>query len=250
MGFILKKIISTLLMPLPLGILFILLGLYFLRKQQFTRAKFTLLFSALWLFTFSYAPVANGLLYQIESDYPTLQHAPNEVKFIYLLGNGHNDDETLPITSQVSSEAVVRLSEAIRLYKELDGKAKIIVSGYSGPYTEIPHAVMQSRLAKALGIRENDIIVSPKPQDTEEEAINAKKIIGDKPFILVTSAYHMKRSMKWFEKEGLHPYPAPTYHQATKKNEDYADIFSSYALIKSRVVFHEMLGMLWQKIKG
>ena len=237
-------------MPLPLGMLFILIGLYFLFRQQFTKAKFTLLFSALWLFTFSYAPVANGLLYQIESTYPTLQHAPNEVKFIYLLGGGHNDDETLPITSQVSNEAVVRLSEAIRLYNELDGKAKIIVSGYSGPYNQTPHAVMQNKLAKSLGIPQNDIIVSPKPQDTEEEAMNAKKIIGETPFILVTSAYHMKRSMKWFEKEGLHPYPAPTYHQATKKDQEYTDIFSPLALIKSRVVFHEMLGMLWQKIKG
>ena len=237
-------------MPLPLGVLFILLGLYFLTRKQFTQAKFTLIFSALWLFTFSYVPVANGLLYQIESIYPALQHAPKEVKFIYLLGGGHNDDETLPITSQVSHEAVVRLSEAIRLYRELDGKVKIIVSGYSGLYNKTPHAVMQERLAKSLGIPQNDIIVSPKPQDTEEEAINAKKIIGDTPFILVTSAYHMKRSMRWFEKEGLHPYPAPTYHQAKKENQEYTDILSPLALIQSRVVFHEMLGMLWQKIKG
>ena len=137
--------------------------------------------------------------------------------YIYLLGGGHNDDETLPITSQVSNESVVRLSEAIRLYRELDGKAKIIVSGYSGPYNKTPHAVMQDRLAKALGIAQNDIIVSPKPQDTEEEAINAKKIIGETPFILVTSAYHMKRSMKWFEKEGLAPLPCTYFPSGNKK---------------------------------
>jgi len=250
MGFILKKIISTFLMPLPLGVLFILLGIFFLTKQKYRSAKYILTFSVLWLFIFSYAPVVDRLLYQIESSYPTLKKAPQESKYIYLLGGGHNDDETLPITSQVFSESVVRLTEAIRLYRELENRPKIIVSGYSGPYTNTTHAIMQNRLAQALGIPKRDIIISPEPQDTEEEAINAKNIIGNSAFILVTSAYHMKRSMIWFEKYGLSPTPAPTYHQATNKNHNYTDIFSSHALMNSRIVFHEVLGMLWQKIKG
>jgi uncharacterized SAM-binding protein YcdF (DUF218 family) len=250
MGFVLKKIISTFLMPLPLGVLFILLGIFFLTKQKYRRAKYLLTFSVLWLFVFSYSPVVDTLLYQIESSYPTLKKAPQESKYIYLLGGGHNDDERLPITSQVSSESVVRLTEAIRLYRELENKPKIIVSGYSGPYSNTPHATMQNRLAQALGIPKTDIIISPEPQDTEEEAINAKNIIGSRKFILVTSAYHMKRSMIWFEKQGLHPTPAPTYHQATNKNYKYTDILSSHALMNSRVIFHEVLGMLWQKIKG
>jgi len=101
-----------------------------------------------------------------------------------------------------------------------------------------------------LGIPKKDLIVSSKPEDTEDEALSAKKLIGDKPFILVTSAYHMKRAVKWFTLQGLHPNPAPTFHQASKKNENYTEFLSPAALIKSRVVFHEILGMLWQKIKG
>jgi len=250
MGFILKKIISTFLMPLSLGVIFMAIAFYFLKKQQFLRARYTLVFAILWLFTFSYAPVANSMLYQIESSYPTLQQVPTKAKYIYLLGGGHNDDSSLPITSQVFSESVVRLSEAIRLYHELKGKAKIIVSGYSGPYADTSHAIMQQRLAHALGIPLEDLIVTSSPQDTQDEAKSAKEIIGNEPFILVTSAYHMKRSMKWFEKEGLHPTPAPTFHKATKQNHNYTDVFSAHALKNSTIVFHEVLGMLWQKIKG
>jgi len=238
------------LMPLPLGVIFIAIGLFFLYKKHYVKAKVMIIFSLVWIFLFSYAPVANALLYPIESSYPALQQAPKQSRYIYLLGGGHNDDQSLPITSQVSNEAVVRLNEAIRLYRQLDGKAKIIVSGYSGPNNDTPHAVMQSRLAKALGIPKKDIIVSPEPKDTEDEAVNAKRIIGEQPFILVTSAYHMKRAMRWFEKQGLHPVPAPTFHQAQKHNSDYTDILSPNALILSRVVFHEYLGLLWQKIKG
>lgn len=237
-------------MPLPLGVLFLLTGLILLYKKQLTKAKAVLIFTLVWFFLFSYDPFANIILHHIESAYPTLKTAPPETRYIYLLGGGHTNDSSLPITSQVSNEAVVRLTEAIRLYRQLKGKAKIIVSGYSGANNDTPHALMQNRLACALGVNEKDIIVSPKPKDTEEEAENAVRLVGNAPLVLVTSAYHMKRAMKWFEKKGLHPIAAPTYHQTTLKSQNYTDIFSPVALTKSRVVFHEFLGMLWQKIKG
>ncbi len=90
----------------------------------------------------------------------------------------------------------------------------------------------------------------PKPRDTQEEAKAAKELLGDEPFILVTSASHMTRSMNFFKNEGLTPIPAPTNHLASIKHPNYTDFFSSDALVKSRIVFHEVLGMVWQKLKG
>jgi uncharacterized SAM-binding protein YcdF (DUF218 family) len=109
---------------------------------------------------------------------------------------------------------------------------------------------MQQRLALALGVKKEKTILSPEPRDTEEEAIAAKKLLGDRPFILVTSASHMARAMKFFHKEGLDPIAAPTNHLASIQYPDYIKFFSSEALEKSRIVFHELLGLVWQKIKG
>jgi len=238
------------LMPLPLGIAFILLGLFFLYRNKIAKAKFTLLLSVVWLFLFSYPPFANTLLHQIESDHPTLHKAPENIKYIYVLGNGHTTDETLPITSQVSETAVVRLNEGIRLYRQLDNNAKIIVSGYHGLYDTTEHAVMQKKLAVSLGLDKNDLILHLGTRDTQEEAQAGKTLLGGEPFILVTSASHMTRALKFFKKEGLHPIPAPTNHLANIKYPNYTDFFSSDALMKSRLVFHEYLGLIWQKIKG
>jgi uncharacterized SAM-binding protein YcdF (DUF218 family) len=83
------------------------------------------------------------------------------------------------------------------------------------------------------------------PKDTKEEAQAAKKLLKEKPFILVTSASHMKRAMDIFNKEGLHPVAAPTYHTASKKDFNAMDVFSYYSFTKSRAVFHETLGLLW-----
>jgi uncharacterized SAM-binding protein YcdF (DUF218 family) len=250
MDFFLKKFVSMFLMPLPLGIAFIVLGLFFLYKNKLAKAKVTLIFSLVWLFLFSYPPFANTLLYNIESNHPTLHTAPEYIKYIYVLGGGHHTDESLPITSQVVETSVVRLNEGIRQYRQLNGKAKIIVSGYRGLYDPTEHAVMQKRLAVSLGVNEEDLILHLGTKDTQEEAQAGKTLLGKEPFILVTSASHMTRALKFFKHEGLSPIPAPTNHRASIKHPNYTNFFSSKALMKSRLVFHEYLGLIWQKLKG
>jgi len=238
------------LMPLPLGVALIVVALIFLYRHKLQKAKLTLVVSIVWFFLFSYSPFVDTLLHTLESNYPTLQRAPKEVKYIYVLGGGHTTDENHPITSQVNESSVVRLNEGIRLYHQLHEKAKIIVSGYSGLYDDTPHAVMQEQLALALGVQTEHIILHLQPRDTQEEAIAAKKLLDNEPFILVTSASHMTRAIRFFNKEGLNPIPAPTNHLASIKQPDYTDFFSSRALMKSRIVFHEVLGLVWQKLKG
>ena len=250
MDFILKKIVSMFIMPFPMGMFLIIVGLILLYKNRVAKAKFILLLSVVWMFFISYAPLVNSALNHFEESYPTLKQAPNNVKYIFVLGGGHNTNDNHPITSQVCGASLVRLSEGIRLYRQLKGKAVIVVSGYSGMYDPTPHAKMQEKLAIALGIEKKHIIVRPKPRDTHEEALAAKELIGDEPFILVTSASHMKRAMNFFKNENLNPIPAPTQHLAELGRPFYAGFFSASAIVKSHIVFHEMLGLIWQKIKG
>ena len=238
------------LMPLPLGVALIVLGLFFLYKNKLVKAKITLILSILWLFIFSYPPVANTLLHSIESSNPTLHIAPKNINYIYVLGGGHHTDSSLPITSQVSETSVIRLTEGIRLYHQLHENAKLIVSGYHGLYDLTEHAVMQQKLAISLGVNKEDIILHLGTRDTQEEAEAGKKLLGEDAFILVTSASHMSRALNFFTNEGLNPIPAPTNHLASTEHLNYTDFFSSQALMKSRIVFHEVLGLLWQKLKG
>ncbi len=250
MDFLLKKFVSMFLMPLPIGVFFIVLALLLLYRNKVKKAQWMLTFSIIWLFLFSYPPFANTLLHHIESKHPTLHTTPEDIKYIYVLGGGHHTDESLPITSQVVDTSVVRLNEGIRLYRQLGNNAKIIVSGYHGLYDITEHAVMQKKLAVSLGVDGNDIILHLGTRDTQEEAEAGKALLGKKPFILVTSASHMTRALKFFKQEGLSPIPAPTNHRASTKHPNYTNFFSSKALMKSRLVFHEYLGLIWQKLKG
>lgn len=237
-------------MPFPIGMLLLLIGLMFLFRAKLFKAKVLLSMGTVWLFLISYPPLANALLYSYENSYPTLKTAPKNVHYIYVLGNGHHTDNNHPITSQVNEVSSVRLNEAIRLYRQLTPKPTIILSGYSGLYDPTSGAVMQKMLATALGIEAKHIHLEPTVKDTQEEAQAAKAYLTDAPFILVTSASHMRRALGFFRHEGLTPTPAPTNHLAHIKNPRYLSFFDEHALHKTHILWYELIGLLWQKVKG
>lgn len=250
MDFLLKKFVSFFLMPFPIGIAFLLLGLFFLYRNRLLKAKIFLSIGFLWITLISYAPIANYLLYSYESNTPTLHIAPKEIEYIYILGAGHETNDAYPITSQVNAISSIRFSEGLRLYHQLKKRPTLIVSGYSGLNDPNSHAFMQSKLALALGVDKDKLHLEPNPRDTQEEAKVAKAYIGEKPFILLTSASHMQRALKFFRAEGLDPIPAPTNHRANIHNPHWTGFYSVNSLLLTRTAWHEMLGQLWQKLKA
>ena len=248
--FIIKKLISAFLLPIPITIMLLVLGIFFLLINSKGKAKFFILSSFVWLLLVSNQTVANALLKPLENSHKALLKTPN-VEYILVLGNGHTTNEELSITSQVNPTAINRLSEGIKHYKNLKTQnktIKLIVSGYSG-YDINTHAFMQEKLAITLGVQANDIIRLDEPKDTPQEALKTKEIVKDKEFILVTSASHMKRSMMLFKKLELNAIPAPTNY-LSHEDKGFSSHFNASNIVKCEVAIHEYLGIAWGKIKG
>ena len=221
-GFLVKNIISALLMPLTIGTLFGVIALLYLHFDNPKKAKKFMLFSIVWISLLSYKPVSYFLLEPLEKSYPKLENIPNNVTHILILGGDKNN----------------RTWEGLRLYHKIEN-AKIITSGYKGQAQKIKELLVDS------GVPTKDIFMQSKPKDTKEEAIAIKKRLADKPFILVTSAYHMPRSMAIFKTEGLNPIPAPTDFQ---KNNIFLSIPQGSHLGNSEHAWHEYIGLLWVKL--
>ena len=99
------------------------------------------------------------------------------------------------------------------------------------------------------GIPKERILMQDKAKTTFEEAQYMKKRVGDKPFILVTAAYHMPRTMKLFQKAGLNPIPAPAdFNRAEEAG--LVSILQSKELRNTEHAWHEYLGMLIYKLQG
>jgi uncharacterized SAM-binding protein YcdF (DUF218 family) len=226
-SFLLKKGISFFLLPLPITMAFILMGLWFLYKKQIKKASIYGVVTFLWILLISSSPVANFLMKPLVHMYPQLKKVPDNVQYILLLGGDREH----------------RAWEVMRLYNQ-NNNLNIITSGYS--VIGASDATITAKLLKDAGVKETQIFTQGEAKDTKEEAMAIKKRIGDKPFILVTSAYHMPRAMKLFQKEGLHPIPAPC-------NDNYLydeSILHAAQLHKTERALHEYIGLLWLRLKG
>ncbi len=234
-----------LLMPLSIGLILILIALYFHYKNNIKMSRIFMISSFLWIAVMSFSPFSDLLLSPLESQYPALQEFPKDIGYVMVLGAGHTTNDKLPMSSQLGRSAMFRLAEGIRIFRQLDD-AKLVVSGYSGT-DPTPHALMQKRMAQLLGVREDRIIARYAPKDTREEAVDARSIVKNQDFILVTSASHMPRAMATFNEEGLYPYAAPTYHLA-KYSSGGISIPDASGLMNSEAAMHEYIGMLWLEI--
>lgn len=230
LAFMLKKIVSAAIMPLSITLLILFIGLLFLTLNNIKKAKLFITIGFISLIIIAYQPFSNTLLKPLETNYSKLEIIPQGVTHILLLGGSVNN----------------RGWEALRLYHKIDN-AKIITSGYQNNYA-IPEAQRTANIFINLGVPAEDIIIHSEPKDTKEEAIRTKELLGENPFILVTSAYHMTRAMALFQKEGLHPIAAPTDEKSTYAK--YASIPGSGNIQKTEIAVHEYLGLIWSKIKG
>ena len=244
-AFILKKFIGGLFIPMSIVFILGIIGLLFLFFKSYNRAKLFLVLSFLTLFIFSYNPVSNALISSLEYANKSLLEAPKDIKYIAVLGSGHRSNDNISIISQMDESSLARVSEGVSLYHKING-AKLIFSGYSGN-DSVPHAFMQKKLAIALGVKEEDIITFPNPKDTYEEAVAIKELLGNEPFVLVTSAFHMSRALDTFHLVGLSPIPAPTGHKSS--NVDYLKRPSGYDMQKSESAMWEYMGLLFNKLK-
>ena len=251
--FLFKKIMGTIISPVPICIEILLLGLFllwFTRKQKI--GKIIISIGVISLATLSCNAISNILLRPLEYKYPPLLKLEeiHDVKWIVVLGGGHISDPQIPINSQLSDASIARLVEGIRLLNMLS-ESKLILSGGSA-FDPVPNAKVIAEVALAIGVAEQDLVLESVSKDTKDEARLIKKIVGNDRFVLVTSASHMSRSMALFEKLGMQPIPAPTNYWVKKRQRISPGIFfpNSDSLRKAARAFHEYLGLAWGKLRG
>jgi len=244
-GFYLKKFVTFFVEPLGFVLALFTVGLYFLFTDKKSCAKIFVSASFASLLLFSYEPFSNFLVKNLEDKYPKYEHKDG-IKYIHVLGSGHNTDESQPLSSNIASSGLKRVLEGVIIHKQAPG-SKLVFTGYEGD-TNIANAVINAKLAAALGVEEENMIVEPNPKDTKEEALFLRSILLDEKFVLVTSATHMPRAIKLFESLGLSPVAAPTDFRK-KEHTGYLKAPDIGSLNNSKVAIHEYLGILWGLIR-
>lgn len=259
--YVFKKIVGHIFLPVPLCVEILLLGLlllWFTRRQRTGKVLVTL--AAALLAGFGYYGVSSRILLPLERAYPPLADEAaaaalargdgGSLRWIVVLGGGHRSDPAVPITSQLSDASLGRIVEAVRLYREFPG-AKLVLSGghYGDPVSD---ARAMARVAETLGVLPDRIVLEGWALDTKDQAREIKAIVGDDPFLLVTCASHMPRSMAILRGQGLRPVAAPAHYLARKRQGFHPGALfpDAEGLQAAERAVYEYLGLLWAELRG
>jgi len=154
------------------------------------------------------------------------------------------------------NRSVNRITDAIRLYNA--GKIKkLLITGGSGRVfdTDFKESVFLRDFLLTIGIPKKDIIIEPESRNTAENAIYTAEILKTKKYdklLLITSAFHMRRSEACFKKAGLETTSYSTDFYDQKHNVEFSKIIfpDPDALFGWHLLIKEWVGFISYKVRG
>ncbi len=256
MGFFLKKLVAVFFYPVPIILMLMAAGLILLWRKRAPRATRVLLSAAFGLlFMLSFRPVGDAAIRSIESRYAVFEANPaDSLRFawIVVLDGGYADVPGLPPEQKMSQASLARFVEGMRLARAYP-HARLLFSG--GSFTDEVRTTGSEIMRDAAleqGIDPERIRIENRSWDTDDQARLVRDIVADAPFLLVTSAAHMPRSVALFRKQGLDPTPAPAGFTVRRRGVllpgEY--IPSSDNLLKVRAALYEWMGIWYARLRG
>ncbi len=252
MGFFIKKLISAFL--LPPGCIILLLGVCaaIQLKRRHPATAFAFLLPVLLLWALSSAFVADPLMIALERGL-TIPANPNGDVIVLLGGGVYDGVPDLSGRGAPSDGMIGRVVTAVRLQHRLG--LPVLFTGGSVFAGRTSEASVVKRFMVDLGVPADKILLEDKSLDTMENARFSREILKQKGLnrpILVTSAFHMRRSIEAFRKTGMEVVPVPSsFHTGPVRSTVWADWFpDAGSLETTATVVHEYLGLVFYTLSG
>ena len=237
MYFILSKILLFLLVPLNWVLALFIIAVFF--KQNQIKRRRLLIAGLTLLYVFSTPLFFKGFtrIWDVKAD----QVKADSTKYSCVIVLGGFSGAGIHGGGQFN-RASDRFITATLLLST--GKARrILVSGGNGElvpgaYSEAPWAKLQ---LQKLGIADSLILVEGKSRNTVENAEFSKKILQANnlkpPYLLVTSAFHMRRAVMIFNKKGLDVVPHPCNYLTNSTQFNLIDIVPQADVLSSWEIY-------------
>ncbi|MGC1455380.1 MAG: YdcF family protein [Nitrospirota bacterium] len=250
MGFTFLKILQRLILP-PAGILLLMLFGFLLVRSRRSLGRMFIAAGFLLLYGLSIGPAASALIAPLEKDFRPVNLKSAKADCVVVLGGGTRDRSWLGLGPEPGEASIQRVLEAVELYRVLH--IPVLLSGGSGDPAQ-PHlsdAEAMARTALDLGVPKKDTLIDNRSRNTLESARAVKDMLNEKRIILVTSAYHMKRSVALFRKQGIEVVPAPVGFRSEQRPLTFFSFIPSIGnLSSSSLALAEHLSLGWYAMTG
>ena len=259
MVYVISKLFTYLVLPPGIFIILLLIASFYMKKF---RGIF--LFCVLCFYLLSNTVVANLLLYPLENPYDKVLERDKKADAVVVLGGGNIvGSENLPLSGDAYKRAVygLMIAKSRNLPLVFSGgglqKQKSESDSFKESMREMGKDLsLDIVFSKEIQRGEFVLVVEDRSLDTFQNAKFTKdkfdSIDFNNPTIyLVTSAYHMRRSIKLYRYFGFKIIPAATDFKISKKKIDAWDYFPQMkAFFDSYLALHEYVGLLSLKLRG
>lgn len=258
MFFYLSKLVWFFLQPSAACVFLILLGLSLNRTRFKKYGKPMIKTGAVLLLLIAFSPLGRQIMLPLEDRFPLItfeQQKQKPVDGIVVLGGTIQ----MVVSDQRGVPSIVsgaeRIFEAVKLAHHFK-QARIVLSG--GPNSILDNPTADAEIVKQLmidmGIKPERIEVEGKSRNTYQNAMFAKDMAKPKPgenWLLITSAYHMPRSMGVFRQVGfsVSPYPVD-YYLGGEKSRFSPFYYALDGVTVTDTAAKEWLGLLVYKLTG
>jgi len=253
MFFFLSKILIHLASPFTIGCS-LLAAAAIVKNAKWKRRLFAIAVSVLLFFSNEF--IANAVMYYWEVDPKPISSVKEYKLGIVLTGSTISGLD--PNDRVYFQRGADRVTHTVQLYHA--GLLKnILISGGSGKVVsdEEPEANKFKKVMIMMGVDESDIFIENETRNTAESGPEVRKMLTKlniKPAecLLITSAFHMRRSLAVYRKSGLELDSFSTDFYAHPPSFYPDDLFIPQldAAIKWQKLFKEWIGMAAYKIVG
>lgn len=226
--YITRKFFWWIIMPDMLIMLLIAIGIGFLLFKNTKWARRFILSSCLLIFFFGGIPTGFWMLENLENRFPKVTEIPPGTTGIILLGGNFDRMTTMGRNQPSYNLAAGRFIEFIKLARN-HPELKLVFTGGGAaiPFHEGP-GLTEAELTKqeldALGFDTSQIIFEGESLNTIENASKTYDLVQptpDQKWLLMTSAFHLPRSVGLFRKAGWNVIPYPVDYHTPGDYEPY-----------------------------
>ena len=252
--FWISKLAWFVIAPDSLLLLLILCVCILLWRKKYRLAQWVLGAVMFVLLIVGLFPVGQWVFYPLETRFPTNPPLPESVTGIIVLGGGE-DALLSELWHQIEvGPAAERLLSFLALAKQYP-QAKLVFTGGSGSLLnqEYKGASVAEMLFQEHGLDLSRLVLEDQSRNTYENAVCSKALVRPSPgetWILITTAWHMPRSVGIFRKVGWSVIPYPVDHWTRPGSLLSMDLDLAGHLSDFKIATKEWVGLLSYYISG
>lgn len=253
--FIAAKLLAFATQPLAWVLLLLLLGLPMLHWQR--RTGMTLIWTAaLVLLVQGWEPLPDAVLRRLEARHPASLAAPDLKAYagIVVLGGALESANIWQAHGQAAlNNKAERMTAALPLLQR-QTQLKLLFTGGEGElFAQALTEADRARIFYAsMGVPTERLLFESASRTTYENAVLSgalPEVDKTRPWLLLTSAWHMPRALATFEKAGWNVTPYPVDFR-TGDDTPWSQYSLAQGAAKWHLALHEIAGLLAYRLAG